>query len=245
MARIARELFGTSLAAVCLHGSAASGHLRPQSDVDVLVVIDRAMTAGERQRLLAALLRRSGRHPARRGGPRCIEVMVFLTSRLTAPAYPACCEFVYGEWLRGAFEAGAVPEPACDPEHTLVLAQARRQAVAIVGPDPAAVLPPIPDGDVRRAMRDALPALLGCLAGDERNGLLTLARMWRTAATGEFVTKDAAADRAIPRLPADVAGVLALARDGYLGRVDDDWTTRRTQARHAAEHLVRQVTTLL
>ena len=34
-------------------------------------------------------------------------------------------------------------------------------------------------------MRDALPSLAAGLDGDPRNVLLTLARMWRTVATGD------------------------------------------------------------
>jgi hypothetical protein len=104
--------------------------------------------------------------------------------------------------LRGmagdAFGAGEVPRPVSDPEFTLVLAQARQEARALVGPAAAELLPPIPDDHVRQAMRDVLPSLLANLTGDEGNVLLTLARMSRTATTGEFVTKDAAAGNPPP-----------------------------------------------
>jgi hypothetical protein len=76
----------------------------------------------------------------------------------------------------------------------------------------------------------ALPSLLDNLIGDERNVLLTLARMWRTA-TGEFVTKDAAAEWAISRLPEQIAEVLICARDAYLGRTKDAWKTHQTEVR--------------
>ena len=133
----------------------------------------------------------------------------------------------------------------CDPEHTLILAQARKEAQPLVGPAPAKVLPQIPDSQVRRAMRNLLPALLGHLPGDERNVLLTLARMWRTAAAGEFVTKDAAADWAVPRLPEQVAELLIYAREAYLGRSKDQWENRQTEARQAADYLYQRVAALL
>src|SRR5690606_18364981 len=79
--------------------------------------------------------------------------------------------------------------------------------------------------------RQALPALLDSLEGDERNVLLTLTRMWRTLATGDFVPKDAAAGWAVARLPAEHAAVLATARDAYLGIRRDDWSARRQEAR--------------
>ncbi|WP_369406693.1 aminoglycoside adenylyltransferase domain-containing protein [Chromobacterium alticapitis] len=80
---------------------------------------------------------------------------------------------------------------------------------------------------IRRAIADALPALIGALRGDERNVLLTLACMWRTLLTGEFVAKDVAADWAAARLPAGQAAVLAYAREGYLTRGEEDWASRR------------------
>jgi streptomycin 3"-adenylyltransferase len=220
---IAKEVFGGHFQAVYLHGSAIAGGLRPQSDVDVLAIIDLPMTDSMRKCLLARLLEVSGRHPVLPGAPRCIELMVFLKDRLAAPVFPVCGEFIYGEWLRDSFEAGGLPVPHCDPDITLVLAQARQQALTLLGPAPGDLLAEVPAGDIGRALREALPALLANLHGDERNVLLTLARMWRTAATGEFVSKDIAAGWAMQRLPAQVTRTaMQLARDAYMGETQDD-----------------------
>ena len=243
--RIVEDLFEGSLLAVYLHGSDVSGGLRLQSDVDLLVVTEQPMTDAMRRSLVAALMRVSGRHPASPAGPRCIELMLFLKSDLSASAYPARSEFVYGEWLRAAFEAGEVPTPVSDPELTLVVAQARQEARALVGHAAGELLPQIPDAHVRQAMRDVLSSLLANLTGDERNVLLTLVRMWRTATTGEFVTKDAAAEWAIPRLPEPVAEVLIRARDGYLSRRKDDWEPHQAAVRQAAVYLQQQVAVML
>ena len=74
-----------------------------------------------------------------------------------------------------------MPEPVSDPELTVLLTQARQEARALIGPDPVKMLPVIPDSDIRRAIGDALPALLGTLEGDEHNVLLTLTRLWANA----------------------------------------------------------------
>ena len=241
---IVRRSFGASLAGAYLNGSAVSGGLRRDSDVDLLVVVERPTTHAERAGLVSALMTISA-PPGGKAGMRPLELIVFCRDDLAANAYPARAEFVYGEWLRGAFEAGTVPEPVSDPELTLVLAQARLEARRLAGPEPAALLPQVAEADIRRAIGDALPALLGSLKGDERNVLLTLARMWRTLATGDFVSKDRAAAWAMPLLPSDAAAVLSLARDGYLGLAADDWTGCREQARAAADALHRQVAALL
>lgn len=240
-----RRLFGEDLLAVYLHGSAVSGGLRPQSDIDLIAVIAWPMTEDTRRHLLSFLLRTSGRHPAQPDGPRCIELMVFLVSDLAEVEGAARAEFVYGEWLRDACEAGAHPVPGADPEYTLLLAQARNEACPLLGPAATTLLPAIPMIHVRRAMAEALPSLVEGLPGDERNVLLTLARMWYTAATGAFVPKDIAAAWAMPRLPEGEAAVLAYARRGYLGEVADDWEDRQSDAARAVAYLQERVSALL
>lgn len=240
-----QNLLGDSLLAVYLHGSAVSGGLRPQSDIDLLAVVDRGLTGDERVALLSSLLRLSGCHPTVPGGPRCLEVMVFARLDLADHLFPARAEFVYGEWLRDAFEAGEMPMPTKDAELTLVLAQARQEAIALLGPDRDFLLPEIPAAIVRQAMRDLLPALLDGLQGDTRNALLTLARMWSTASSGAFVSKDEAALWAIPKLAKDNAMTLAHARGGYLGEVADDWHSRQDAAQRLADQLALNVTEAL
>ena len=236
-----RGILGEGLLAVCLHGSAVSGGLRPQSDIDLIAVIDDDLAADPRRDLVTALSRLSARHPAPPEGPRCLEVMVFRRADLAGCSYPARAEFVYGEWLRDAFEAGKAPVPANDPEHTLVLAQARRESVPLLGPPLSRFLPEIPASDVRRAMRALLPTLAAGLHGDEGNILLTLARMWHTASSGAFVTKDAAAAWAVPKVGQRDGATLEYARKAYLGKIADDWSDRHEDARHLAATLARHI----
>lgn len=238
---IVQRGFGASLLAVYLHGSAVAGGLRPDSDVDILVVVDRPAAPAVRGDLIAELMTISGRSPARRAGPRPIELIAFQRADLAASAYPARSELVYGEWLRDAFEAGAAPGPVSDPEFTLLLAQARQDARALFGPPPAELLPIISQADVRRAIGDALPALLDTMEGDERNVILTLARMWRTLATGEFVPKDAAAAWAVSRLPAETAQWVAEARQAYLDGGGADRRARPLGVRRAIDALAERV----
>ncbi|MDE9555915.1 DUF4111 domain-containing protein [Xenorhabdus bovienii] len=220
---IVQKRLAESLVAVYLHGSAVVGGLRPRSDIDLLMVIDQPMTSEVREYLAADLMMISGRYPSDPDGRRPVELIVFLRADLAASFYPARSEFIYGEWLRHEYEAGEIPKPVCDPELTLVLAQSRQEAIPLVGPNASSLLPAIPESDIRRAIKDVLPDLIETLQGDERNVLLTLARMWRTLVTGEFVSKDVAADWAAARLPAIQAAVLAGARETYLRGCEEDW----------------------
>ena len=64
--RLAIEVFGIDVLGAYLHGSAVLGGLRPTSDLDVLVVLERRTTATERRALVEGLLDVSGAR-ARRG----------------------------------------------------------------------------------------------------------------------------------------------------------------------------------
>jgi streptomycin 3"-adenylyltransferase len=74
---------------------------------------------------------------------------------------------------------------------------------------------------------------------DTRNVLLTLARIWTTLATGTIRSKDAAADWALPRLPAEHRPVLTHARAVYLGDREERWDDDlRPGVRPCADFLV-------
>ncbi|MDC9598441.1 aminoglycoside adenylyltransferase family protein [Xenorhabdus anantnagensis] len=242
---IVQKRLAESLIAVYLHGSAVVGGLRPLSDVDLLVVIDQPMTSEVRESLAADLMMISGRYPFDPDGRRPVELIVFLRADLTASLYPAQSEFIYGEWLRHEYEMGEIPKPVCDPELTLVLAQSRQEAIPLVGSNAISLLPAIPRSDIRRAIKDALPNLIETLQGDERNVLLTLARMWRTLVTGEFVSKDVAADWAAARLPAIQAAVLANVRETYLRGGEEDWQNRQQELQITVNSLRNYVLTNL
>jgi streptomycin 3"-adenylyltransferase len=239
-----RDRFGPSLAAVYLHGSAVAGGLRKRSDIDLLAVVGSALSASERTGLSADLMSVSGLYPSDPMGRRPLEVIIFQLADLQPLPYPARTEFVYGEWLRQSLESGAVPHADVSPEYTLLLAQAREEAVALFGPDLSDFVSNIPSSTISRAIGDLLPELVGSIEGDERNVLLTLARMWTTIATRRFVTKDAAADWAMPQLSEQAATTLALARDAYLGR-GDDLHLGRTQVSQGVEEMRKRILTIL
>jgi streptomycin 3"-adenylyltransferase len=179
----------------------------------------------------------SGRHPFDPTGRRPLEVVIFQLADLERLHFPARAEFVYGEWLRDAFASGALPQVAASPEFTLLLAQARREAVPLIGPSLADLVPDIPSHVIHPAIGDLLPELVGSIDGDERNVLLTLARMWRTLATDCFVSKDAAADWACPQLSEQAAVILGIARDAYVDGRDDDLHLRTMAVAQAAEEI--------
>jgi predicted nucleotidyltransferase len=228
------------VAGVYLFGSSAAGGLRPDSDIDVLVLTQRSLSQSERQSLLEFLLRHSGRRATVAPG-RPLEVTALVVDDVVPWRYPPVCDFLYGEWLRDDFVAGDVPARHVNPDLAVLVTTARQHAVCLYGPPLDEVLAPVPIEHLVRSLQDSLDPLLDDLVGDERNVVLTLARMAVTAETGQIVSKDQAADLILPGLREPHRSVLSLAARGYLGEVDDEWADIHEQVRETAAELAARV----
>jgi streptomycin 3"-adenylyltransferase len=156
--------------------------------------------------------------------------------------YPPRLEFQYGEWMRTDIERGRMrsasdESPDLAPLITMVLLGDR----SLFGPPPAEVLDPVPHDDLIRAITAGVPRLLDDLATDTANVVLTLARIWTTAATGAIRSKDAAADWVLARLPEAHRAVLARARAVYLGTADDRWDDLQAHLRPHVDFVAAEI----
>jgi predicted nucleotidyltransferase len=221
---LVRETLTEDLLGLYLFGSAALGALTPTSDLDLLAVTRRPTTADERRRLFAGLRALSKR-------PRHLELTVVVQGDVRPWRYPPRMDLQYGDWLHGE-----IPPPAPNPDLAVLLTMTLQSGTTLVGPPPAAVLDPVPPGAVLRSGVDAIDGLLADLDDDTRNVLLTLARIWCTAETGEIRAKDAAADWALPLLQPERRPALERARDGY--RSGDYGTWDDVDPRACADALV-------
>jgi predicted nucleotidyltransferase len=244
---VVRAVLGDSVIAAYLCGSAAAGGLRPDSDLDILIVSGRSLDANERATIVKRLLPISGRHAA--GGPaRSIELSILARPSLSPWRYPPAIELQYGDWMRAELERGELPEwPRPDPDVAILVETARLAAVPLLGAPVAAVLAPVPRGDLVLAMAASIPVLMpGIEEGDDRrNGLLTLARIWTTLETGAIRPKDRAADWVLARLPEEHRPVLAHARAAYLGEELEDWRELAPRVRAHVDHVVERIRALL
>ncbi|MGW9211995.1 aminoglycoside adenylyltransferase family protein [Embleya sp. NPDC055664] len=242
--RLVRAVLGDDVVGAYPHGSAVAGGLRPDSDLDVLVVVRRATTLGQRRALVDGLLEISGTRA--RGGPaRPVELTVVVHDEVRPWRYPPRREFQYGEWLRDAYERGETPGPTVDPDLAPLLTMVSMGGVALLGPAPHEVLDPVPRRDLERAVVAGIPDLLDELESDTRNVLLTLARIWTTLATGAIESKDRAADWALGRLPVEHRAPLDRARAGYLGIERDRWDELRPRVRAHAAYVVAAIERLV
>ncbi len=232
---LVRDVLGSDVIGAYLHGSAVLGGLRPRSDLDVLVVTRQPTTEAVRRALVDGLLDVSGSR-ARRGPGRPVELTVVVQAAVRPWRYPPVCEFMYGEWLRDAYERGEVPAPEPSPDLATLLTMVLAGDAPLLGPSPREVLDPVPADDLRAAIVAGIPQLLDEVEDDTRNVLLTLARIWRTLVTGEVTSKDAAAAWAIERLPVDQRPVLQRAHDIYVGERAEEWSDLTSRVPAFAEH---------
>ena len=233
----AHGIFGPRLIGASLYGSATLCGLRPDSDLDILLTLDGRVGERERQALTRTLLTLSA--PPGTPGRRPLEVTVVDRNILLADVFPPAYEYQFGEWLRPDIERGNLPQPAADPDLTLLLWQARSHSLPLFGEPAERLIPPVPFSRVRQAIYGALPSLLENLQGDERNVLLTLARMWYSLSTGGLGSKDQAAEWAAARLPEPFSEPLLLAARAYRGEAADCWETEGTKA--LAEVLQKEI----
>lgn len=144
---------------VYLYGSAVVGGLRPDSNLDVLAVVDRALTASERRALVEGLVPISSR-ALRPDAWRPVELTVVVRGAIEPWRYPPAREIQYGEWVRDELiadpdTAGPVPSP----DLAILLTRVRTDARVLHGDAPAREIPAVPAEDLRRAIRNDLPGL--------------------------------------------------------------------------------------
>lgn len=215
------------LLAVHLYGSALHGGLKAYSDIDLLVTLAERPHEATRRALMFDLLRHST-PPAESEFLRALEVTVVVRDEVIPWRYPARRELQFGEWLRAATLAGNFEPPCVDPDLAILLTKVRRHSFPLIGLPAEDLFDPVPETDFLRVLAEttALWNSPQDWEGDERNVVLTLARVWYSAATREIAPKDAAARWALERLPSEHQTVLREACEAYLGHEPENLASR-------------------
>lgn len=249
---MAREVIERHLAptllAIHLYGSTVMGGLKPDSDLDLLVTVSERPDEAVRRALALDLLDVSvPPDQTETNRLRSLEVTVLVYDDIVPWRYPPRRELQFGEWLREDIAAGVVEPARTDIDLVILLTKARQRSIALVGPPAEQFFDPIPEGDFFNALADTLKLWNSPAdwADDERNVVLTLARVWYSAATGKVVSKDVAADWAIPRLPAALQPRLLEARQAYLGTGEDCLASRPQQLAALIQFMKRKASRLL
>jgi streptomycin 3"-adenylyltransferase len=225
-----RDLLGADLVGVYLHGSFALGCGNPnRSDLDLLVVTRRALTAKERD-AFGDLPAGSYEKP---GWPRPLELSSLTIDQLRPWRHPT----PYDLHLTARGTVG----PGEDPDLAAHVTVTRRAGIALAGPPPADVFPEVPREDYEDSLRRDFDWSLASAPKYRRYAILSVARIWASLAEpDELHTKETGAVWALARLPAELARPLELALESYRthgGEIDVTADEFRAYAGHVASEL--------
>ena len=175
---------------------------------------------------------------------RAIEVTIVVHEDIMPWRYPAKRELQFGEWQRNDILAGIFEPATIDIDLAILLTKAREHSVALVGPAAEELFDPVPEQDLFEALNETLTLWNSPpdWAGDERNVVLTLSRIWYSAATGKIAPKDVAANWAMEHLPAQHQSVLLEARQAYLGQEEDRLASRADQLEEFVHYVKGEIT---
>ncbi|MBM0106970.1 AadA family aminoglycoside 3''-O-nucleotidyltransferase [Steroidobacter sp. S1-65] len=221
---------GETIIAIHLFGSAVDGGLKRFSDIDLLVTVADPPSEATRRELMMELLSVSA-PPGTDAELRALEVTVLAKSEIVPWRYPARREMQFGEWLRENLKAGIYEPPTLDHDLAILLTKARQHSVTVVGCSVIDLFEPIPRAHLIQSLRDTVAQWNQPedWAGDERNIVLALARIWYTGATGQIASKDAACAWLLERTPPANQQVLRKALAAYRGEEDDDLASHGTE----------------
>lgn len=235
------ELLGAELLGVYLYGSSIVGGLQRYSDVDLFAVSGRPLTLKEKAILEGRLLSISGLYRSTERRP--IELTIVVKSEVNPWRYPPSFDFQYGEWLRDEFEAGRVepwPEGA-KPDLALMITQIHLASRTLRGGEPDRLLPHVPYKDFITALAEELDGLRKEVSSDTRNVLLTLARIWRTAATDSISSKQKAAEWAGQELPENYKTIMLRALTAARGEQEEVWSDVSDSIPACADFMIDEI----
>lgn len=239
--QLLRNIFDSHLLGVYLYGSSLVGGLQKYSDIDLFVVTHRGTTLEEKIQLITNLLQISGIYMKTTKLP--IEMTIVEKSAINPWQYPPHFDFQYGDWLRASFENGII-EPWSNyemPDLALIITQILLKSRTLYGLEPDKLLAPVPYHDFMKAMLQDLNRLAMDLEQDTRNVLLTYARIWSTLETNTIMSKPAAADWVIHRLPKIYQSVMIRAKSICMGIENEHWEDMESILKSCADFMVDKI----
>jgi hypothetical protein len=230
-ARVLGELVGS----VILHGSLVMGDYIPgQSDIDLLVIIDRPLSRVEREALTDALIAEHAGWPGR------VDLRVITRDVAASPSEAPPMELYLG--LRPGANPDIVSQHPGEADLVVELSVCRQRGTALLGAAPGDLIGAVPHRWVL-GVGDAQLARWQALTDDAQHAVLmvlTACRIWRFSETCSHCSKSEAGTWALKRDPSLQAVPAALRqRAGDPARIEPADIARLltiARARIAATH---------
>ena len=187
-----------------------------------MVCVAAPLSEATQQALMKALLPLSA-PPGSGSGLRPLEVTIVALGEVVPWRYAPRREMQFGEWLREDVLAGRFEGAQPDIDLAILFTKLRQHSIALHGPDAARLFEAVPASDVRRALAETIQMwnTEADWRGEERNVMLTLARIWFTASTGSITSKEAAASWAAERMRPEYGALMMDAANAYISGLDD------------------------
>lgn len=193
------EVLGANIVSAIIHGSLTQADFRPgKSDLDLLLVVERALSADEAAGLIRAV------ESAALGPAAGIDLLVVTrhAAAVTSAQDPAR-ELLVGRWPGPGDEMEIEGPEEGVSDNWPELSEVRTKGRSIIGPEPHEVIGHVPPDRVRANSLVHLRRWLG-LTDDARNAVfmvVTACRMWRFEMVGDHMSKTAAARWALETDP--------------------------------------------
>lgn len=207
-----REHASDALVAVYLHGSLTLGCFNPQtSDIDILVVLKRALAPQQRERLINDMLVCSA-------APVPIEITFVTQAGLTPWRYPTPFDLHYSEKWRAHYEKNPAASPSAGTDEDLAahIASIHHREVCLYGAPARDVLPVVPRNDLNASLVADFRWASDRLTENPRR-VLDMCRAYFQIGNSCIVSKEEAAEGCLSTLPVEAGPAIRAALDVYRG----------------------------
>ncbi|MCP1306925.1 aminoglycoside adenylyltransferase domain-containing protein [Paenibacillus tyrfis] len=219
IASLFKEELSDNLAGIYLHGSLAMGCFNPdKSDIDLLVVANRSLTAETARRIAQKLLAIDEELPNEGG----IELSVVLGNNLDEFVYPTPFEFHYSPLHRDKYRTddNYICGGREDPDLAAHLVVAYHRGIALYGKPLCEVMRPIDKRFyVESILHDVEDAPQGILEAPEYY-VLNLCRVLYYLKEGVVSSKREGGEWGLKALPSEYGETVRLCLERYDGRAD-------------------------
>lgn len=188
-----KQVLGTKLVGVYVHGSAAMGGFTPeQSDLDYLAVVSSPLDASERESLAKACASLHGKAPFRKG----VEMSI-VEERFAGKGFrhPVPFEFHMGDNVERLLAQGKPREgEQLDPDLAGHFMYARERGVCVFGRDTSEVFAPVDRAAFDASIRNDLENAPELILKDPVYVVLNLCRALYQRKTGQLYSKQEGAE---------------------------------------------------